>query len=194
MRLDHLAVAAQTLEEGVQWVQDRLGVQMGPGGEHARFGTHNMLLGLADGLYLEVIACDPSGHSEGPRWFGLDHFQGPPRLTNWICEPDDFEAALAQGMQAVPMQRGDLRWDMGVPQDGSLPMGGAYPTVLRWHTDTPPGRSLPTSGCALHQLTVAHPWAEQDLSQLIDDPRVVYQSGPIRLSAEIDCPKGRVTL
>ena len=82
MRLDHLAIGAQTLQEGVAWAEAKLGVSFQAGGTHARFATHNRLLGVADGLYLEVIAADPDATCEGPRWFGLDTFSGPPRLVN----------------------------------------------------------------------------------------------------------------
>lgn len=198
MRLDHIAIAAETLEEGTAWVEEKLGVALMPGGQHARYGTHNRLLGLADGLYLEVIAVDPEGQSEGPRWFDLDRFSGPPRLANWICEADDFDAALAHGMERVPMARGDLRWDMGVPPDGSLPLGGAFPTVLRWHTETPPAARLPVSGCTLRMLTITHPDAEAISSGLpegFSDQRVQFeQGGAFRLSAEFVTPSGTVTL
>ncbi|WP_375282180.1 VOC family protein [Pseudooctadecabacter sp.] len=198
MRLDHLAIAAETLEEGVAWAEGKLGVTFLPGGKHARFGTHNRLLGLKDGLYLEVIAVDPDATSHGPRWFGLDRFSGPPRLANWICEPADFDAWLRHGMRAVPMARGDLRWDMGAPEDGSLPMGGGFPTVLRWHTDTPPGQSLPASGCALQRLTIRHPQAEglaSELAPALSDPRVVFEpAATVSLSAMMQTPLGVVTL
>lgn len=198
MRLDHLAIAAETLEDGVAWAEARLGVAFGAGGKHPRFATHNRLLGLDDGLYLEVIAPDPDSICDGPRWFALDDFSGPPRLANWICEPSDFDAALVHGMRAVAMARGDLRWDMGVPRDGSLPMGGAYPTVLRWHTATPPGRSLAPSGVALRRLTLCHPQADRigaEVSASLDDPRVRFEAAPdIGLSATFDTPRGEVTL
>ena len=45
--IDHLVVAAGTLEQGVQWCHDTLGVQPELGGEHARYGTHNRLLKIA---------------------------------------------------------------------------------------------------------------------------------------------------
>mgnify|MGYP000321102334 CR=1 FL=1 len=198
MKLDHLAIAAETLEEGVAWAEERLGVSFLAGGKHERFATHNRLLGLADGLYLEVIARDPDATCDGARWFGLDDFSGPPRLANWICEPDDFDALMVHGMRKVPMTRGALKWDMGVPMDGSLPLGGGFPTVLRWHTDTPPGRSLASSGCALRRLTIAHPQADNIATelggQLLDD-RVTFTVAPdLRLTAEFDTPNGVVTL
>lgn len=198
MRLDHLAIAAQTLGEGVAWAEDRLGVTFGAGGKHARYGTHNRLLGLTDGLYLEVIAVDPDATSDGPRWFGLDNFSGAPRLANWICEPADFEAMLRHGMRAVAMQRGDLAWDMGVPVNGHLPLGGGFPTVLRWHTDTPPSMCLPPSGCALKMMTILHPKAheiEMELHEHLRDSRIRFEvNAEISLTAEIETPRGLTVL
>ena len=199
MRLDHLAIAAETLEEGVAWAEQTFGVPFLAGGQHGRYGTHNRLLGLEGCIYLEVIAVDPDAQSDVPRWFGLDQFQGRPRLVNWICEPRDFDAALRYGMQSAAMQRADLMWDMGVPADGSLPLGGAYPTVLRWHTDTPPGAQLPSSGWALTTLTITHPQAATIADQLrgeLDDLRVVVKTGAdTTLQAEFTNAQGdRVSL
>jgi hypothetical protein len=198
LRLDHLAIAAETLEDGVAWAEVRLGVSFQAGGKHARYATHNRLLGLADGLYLEVIAADPNASCDGARWFGLDKSSGPPRLVNWICEPDDFHEFMVYGMRKVAMERGDLRWDMGVPPDGSVPLDGGFPTVLHWHTDTPPGRSLAPSGCALQTLTIAHPQADDiknALSGKLTDPRVRFVGAQeIQLSAAFETPRGVVTL
>nr|WP_299687654.1 VOC family protein [uncultured Tateyamaria sp.] len=59
MILDHLVVGAPTLAEAQAHIEHQLGVTMQPGGQHAVFHTHNSLLGLEDGLYLEAIAPDP---------------------------------------------------------------------------------------------------------------------------------------
>lgn len=198
MRLDHLAIAAETLEDGVAWAEDRLGVSFLGGGKHDRYGTHNKLAALHGGLYLEVIAVDPLANSDGPRWFGLDNFKGPPRLVNWICEPDVLAPYLVHGMVSVPMSRGDLRWDMGVPPDGSLPMGGGFPTVLSWHTDAPPGVLLGPSSLVLEELTVRHPNAQDiaaELDGVLKDERVQFRlDDTVSLSARFRNSDGTVKL
>jgi hypothetical protein len=45
--VDHLVIAAASLEEGVAWCEATLGVTPGPGGEHPLMGTHNRLLRIA---------------------------------------------------------------------------------------------------------------------------------------------------
>ena len=139
MLLDHLAVSGATLAEATAHVEDALGVRMQPGGEHDVFHTHNTLLGLEDGLYFEAIAVNPAAPDpDRPRWFDLDRFSGPARLTNWICRSDDLTGELA----AVPMdlgapvalQRGDLRWSMAVPASGRLPFDNCAPALIQWQT------------------------------------------------------------
>ncbi len=192
IKLDHLAVASSELGQGVAWVEDTLGVPMVSGGKHARYGTHNSLLGLADGLYLEVIAVDPDAAIDGPRWFNLDHFEGPPRLTNWICRMPDISAAPDIAGPPVDLERNDLRWQITVPDDGSLPHGGAFPTLIEWGAGvSPPGESLPQSGCRLIELIVSHP-DSQRIASLIDlnDPLVRWEVGPPGFQATIETPHG----
>ncbi|MCF2905473.1 VOC family protein [Octadecabacter sp. CECT 8868] len=198
MKLDHLAIAAETLDEGVAWAEERLGVTFESGGKHERYGTHNKLLGLAGSIYLEVIAIDPDVQCTVPRWFDLDNFSGPPRLINWICEPDVLDPMLKHGMERVPMQRGDLHWDMGVPLDGSLPMGGGFPTVLSWDTDVPPGVLLTPTRLVLEELTVRHPIADTisaELEGILADDRVRFRKDDeISLSARFRNRNKVVTL
>ena len=59
LRLDHLVISARTLDEGTQFVADTLGVAPAGGGAHPLMRTHNRLLNLWGGAYLEVIAIDP---------------------------------------------------------------------------------------------------------------------------------------
>ncbi len=195
--LDHLAVVAQTLDAGRAHVEKSLGVTLSPGGQHAHFGTHNALLGLEDGLYLEVIAIDPAAPKPGfARWFDLDRFEGAPRLANWICRSDDLEAALAQmpgAGQPVGLTRGDLRWRMAVPENGVLPFDGTHPAVMQWQVSTHPATRLPPSHCRLERLILSHPEAgrlQDALAGRIDDPRLIFETGSDGLRAEFTTPAG----
>ena len=160
--LDHLVVAARTLEEGARWVEAALGAPTVAGGRHASMGTHNRLLGLDARRYLEVIAIDPDAPPPSrPRWFGLDEpamrerlAQGPV-LLHWVERTADLEAALREYPEAVEildLARGDYAWRIGVPRDGRLPCAGARPTLIQWKGPLHPAQRLPPSGCALLEL------------------------------------------
>lgn len=202
MQLDHIAVSGETLEEAAAAVEAALGVAMQPGGRHDLFGTHNRLLGLAEGLYLEAIAADPEAPAPTrPRWFNLDGFAGPARLTNWICRCDDLGrrlGALPEGAGApVSLRRGDLRWQMAVPADGRLPFDNLFPALIEWQGALHPAQMLAPSGCGLARLVVSHPEAaalRDLLAPHLSDARVVFEAGPAGLMAEIDTPHGRRVL
>lgn len=197
LHLDHLAVSAATLDDGAAWVERALGVPLAGGGKHPHMGTHNRLLGLGD-LYLEVIAIDPSAASPAhPRWFDLDHFQGAPRLTNWICRTADLDAALAAAPAATgtatDLARGDHRWRFAVPASGKLPFDDCFPALIQWQGDLHPARTLRDHGIRLARLEITHPDAPALQRALtgLSDPRVHVQLGPYRsLRATFDTPQG----
>ncbi|WP_326540068.1 VOC family protein [Pseudorhodoferax sp.] len=161
-RIDHLAITAPTLQAGSDAVFAQLGVRPQPGGQHARMGTHNLLLRLGEALYLEVIAVDPQAPAPArPRWFGLDALGGnaPPRLACWVARTGDIAAAAAAAPlgEVLPMSRGALQWRITVPADGSLPLGGAAPALIQWDTAVHPAATLPDQGCTLVALELQHP-------------------------------------
>ncbi|UWQ34166.1 VOC family protein [Leisingera sp. M527] len=195
MILDHLAVAGETLEEAVAHAEEALGAALGPGGSHTRYGTHNRLIGLEDGLYLEAIDIEAEPQ-EQPRWFDLDRFKGPARLNNWILRSENLETEkpllplLAQ--RHVQMQRGDLRWLMTVPANGLLPYDNIFPAALQWQAEPPAGK-LPRSHCRLTRLILSHPEAKDlhaALDRILADPRVAVEQGKPAMLAEFDTPHG----
>ena len=199
MKLDHIAIVASTLEAGVSWVEQALGVPLQPGGQHALFGTHNMLLSLGPDVYLEVIAVDPAATPPGrARWFDLDRFTGTPRIGNWIVNTEDISSDVARlGEQigrTVLLARADLRWTMAVPDSGVLPFDNIHPALIEWG-GRHPAPTLIDQGVRLRALHVSHPQA-QGLQALIDlgDDCVVYETGAPGLRAVFDTPSGRCTL
>ena len=166
--LDHLVVAARTLQEGTTWVEQILGVATQPGGKHVRMGTHNRLLSLGNSAYLEIIAIDPDGAAPfQPRWFALDRgtmqaqLANGPALIHWVARSHDIEQDAARSPVALgtvhAMERGDFRWRITIPADGHLPGDGLVPTLIQWDVDDPPAMRLADCGCRLVSLRGYHP-------------------------------------
>jgi hypothetical protein len=205
---DHIIVAARTLDEGVAWVESRLGVSMSPrrGGEHDRQATHNALLSLGPDFYLEVIAINPNAPVPShPRWFGMDALDpiAPPSLHHWVSQTDNLEAALSASAIKTgviePMTRGTLRWLITIAEDGSLQCDGTMPSLIEWQSQPHPATTLTDIGCRLVKLEVQHPRAAE-MQESFDaigmvDPRIQLAAsrGP-KLIATIDTPNGLRTL
>ncbi len=200
LQIDHLVISCEHLDDGVALVEDALSVRMEPGGQHPQMGTHNRLLGLGD-VYLEVIAIDPSVTVPvRPRWFGLDRFTGPPRLTNWVARVSSLSIALESAPVGTgePMQlsRGELVWKIAISADGTLPFDGAFPGLIDWGDAVHPVRRLPDSGCRLDSLTVTHPDSNnliEALSRFGGGLGAYVKQGPeVAMTATIQSPGGSV--
>ncbi len=215
-QLDHIVVASAQLDEGVDWVEQRLGVRPQPGGRHVAMGTHNALLRLGEHSYLEVIAVDPDGISPGrPRWFALDapsmrsRLAAGPSLITWALRCESLATACARVPdlgEILSMSRSDFRWKLAVPEDGSLPFSGVLPAAIQWDagaTGEPlhPCDRLPDSGCDLLALDLMHPAAVLGTAGIVSmfrELRVIgpieLKPGPVTIAARIRTPAGEVTL
>ncbi|TVO67854.1 VOC family protein [Denitromonas ohlonensis] len=207
-RIDHLVITAPTRAAGVAWLEAQLGVSLQTGGEHARMGTHNALLSLGEGVYLEVIAVDPAAPAPGrPRWFGLDVVaaDAAPRLATWAARSDDIARDAALGGAAmgevIAMSRGALDWRITVPADGQPGFGGVLPALIQWSGNTHPAAQLVDVGCRLKRLRGAHAelvalralMASLGLDDSIEWQELSRGEAPW-LSAEIETPTGTVVL
>lgn len=199
LAFDHLAIAAESLDEGAAAVEEALGVSLAPGGEHAAMGTHNRLLSLGPGEYLEVIAINPAAPAPNrPRWFGLDSFSGVTRPQCWIARSNDLPAALSAAPQGigVPIHftRGVYEWEMAVPDTGILPFDGLFPALIGWHSATHPADTLPDAGMRLKRLVITHPEAaalRAALDSMITDARIAVTTGAEpALAIELQTPNG----
>ncbi len=161
--VDHLVVAAATLEQAVAWCEATLGVTPGPGGQHALMGTHNRLLRLGGDTcpntdpdpgpdnypdaYLELIALDAQAAPPArARWFGLDdpalqatlQNQGP-RLLNVVARSTMLDMHR-WGLMNIGLQPGNpVALQRDTPQ-GRL----AWQILLRDDGQLLAGGALPT--------------------------------------------------
>jgi len=166
-QLDHLVFAATTLADGIEYVAEATGATPQPGGRHVAMGTHNALLRLGERVYLEIIAIDPDGAAPPrPRWFDLDdialqsELTERPQLVAWVARTADIErsaAACPIPLGAItPMQRGDYRWRITIPDDGRRPGRGIVPTLIQWDVPMHPADRLPASSVSIAQIAAAH--------------------------------------
>jgi len=165
--IDHLVIAASTLQQGVDYVRETLGVEMPFGGVHPKMGSHNHLMRLGEQLFLEVIAINPEGvQPEQPRWFGLDEplqrasLSRQPRLLTWVANTRDIHTTQRNSDfdfgRITAISRGELNWLFGVPDDGRILAGGMLPYLMQWQTDTHPAGNMHDAGCHLESLDLYH--------------------------------------
>ncbi len=207
LQLDHLVVAARTLDEGVQWCEATLGITPGPGGKHPLMSTHNRLFNLSSdafaSAFFEIIAIDPDALPPGrARWFGLDglDLSRGPRLVTFVARTSALAATLAalreRGIdngRALAASRdtpsGPLHWQIAVRDDGAVLCGGALPTLIEWG-QRHPASSMPASGVTLRSLV-----ARGVARSLLDMPQVSFSDTPgPALEAQLQTPRGPVTL
>ncbi len=212
--LDHIVIAAKTLDEGRAWARDVLGVEPTGGGKHAGLATHNTLIGLNAQHYLEIIAIDPDGGApDFPRWFGLDTEEVQsmiahgPRLVAWVARASGADnaiemlAALPGNPASIvrPAQRGDFRWRFAFTPNGARPRGGVLPHLIQWDVAIHPCDQLPDVGLSLSSLLVADPVHER-VSATLDalsftDPKVqIGQSSGAQIVATLQTLRGAVVL
>ncbi|MEO0363704.1 MAG: VOC family protein [Pseudomonadota bacterium] len=210
LKLDHVTVIAPTLGEGVAHVERRLDLTIPFGTRHDYMGTHNHRLQLGGGVYLEIVALDPDGVAPArPRWFGLDDrdrvradWTVGRRLRGWVAAVEDIAAAVAAHPavfgDVVALPPDDPAFAFSIPADGSLPLGGAAPSLIDHRGDPTSMDEIPDLGAKLRSLTLEHP-DPAEIKALFDGlavegrPQVV--AGPeLRYRAEIETPSGLKTL
>jgi hypothetical protein len=196
--IDHLVLGARTLEAGSAFLLEHLGVAPKKGGVHEGFGTHNMLLGLGRGCYLEVIAPDPGQPQPAhPRPFDLDDpavkmmLEAEPRLLAWVARTPVLDAVVARlgprAGEVKSMKRGDLSWRMAFPPQRQ-DMDNIIPALIEWQGEGASSR-LADSHCRLLHLEAEHPESDAVRALLaergLEDAVKVRQSPHARLIARL---------
>lgn len=206
LRLDHLTVIAPTLAEGVTHVGACLDLDIPFGQRHFYMGTHNHLLQLGDGVYLEIVALDPDGEAPGrARWFGLDDqrqvradWDEGRRLRGWVARTDAIDAVLAGrgGVfgRKVALPVNDPTFDFAIPEDGSLPLDGAAPSVIDRRGKPRSMAAITDLGARLRGFSLDHPEpgtiAALYRELAVEGAPALFQGQRLRYHAQIETPAG----
>ncbi len=212
--VDHLVVAAATLEQGAAWCQATLGFTPTAGGKHPLMGTHNRVFHIATAeyplAYFEIIAIDPEAPPAGRRrWYGLDdaalqaRIAAGPQLIHSVARTTMLDMHR-WGLINVGQRPGDpvaverdtpngrLSWQLLVPDDGRPDCGGALPTLIQWQ-GLHPAEHLPPSGVTLKSLALRGvPTRAREVLRLRGVQ--VLPAGAPSLTATLLTPQGEVVL
>jgi hypothetical protein len=206
VRIDHVVYGVADLDAAASELSERLGVRPAPGGRHVGRGTHNALLGLGDGAYLEVIAADPEqAPAPGPLAFALDRL-ALPRLVGWACRTADLERTVAAVRASGHDVLGDVRPMSRRRPDGFLlewrlthhepdPARLVFPFLIDWGGSPHPSESAP-AGVRLVELRAEHPdpAAAREILATMGASLPVDEGPEPALVATLDTPRGRVVL
>ncbi|MES0879185.1 VOC family protein [Roseibium sp. SCP14] len=206
LKLDHITVIAPTLNEGVSHVRECLDLDVPFGTRHEYMGTHNHRLQLGGRIYLEIVALDPEGVLPGrARWFGLDDQQSVRsdweegrRLRGWVANSDSFNSIPSEHRAhfggEVPLPFDKPSFAFCIPEDGSLPLDGAVPSLIDHKGDPTSMAEIPDLGTRLRSLTLEHPdpvaieRMYRDL--MVDQPPEIVRGPKVRYRAVIETPTG----
>jgi hypothetical protein len=201
VHVDHLILGARDLDEGIRRFEERTGVRPMVGGEHPGRGTRNALVSLGPGLYIEILAPQPSAPDSGrvPELRALTDL-APYGWAVFVRDPDAARRRLAEaGLGLSEIQPGSrarpdgtrLQW---TTFEIEKPKIAGIPFFIRWGEGTThPSQDSP-GGCRLQRLRAVTPDGDAMRRALAALPLdVAVEAGPrAGLDITLECPKGTV--
>ncbi|GGE31216.1 hypothetical protein GCM10007276_05510 [Agaricicola taiwanensis] len=153
-------MGASSLETGAAYLREHLGANIPRGGKHSDMGTHNCVMRVGTGLFLELLSVDPEAAPPArPRWFGMDdprqvaRMTMQPRPVGWVVQTEDIEQARrscpVDPGPIVSMSRGSRSWLITLPDSGKSPFDGLFPAFIQWPEGPHPSAAMSAPGPAL---------------------------------------------
>lgn len=204
-KIDHFAIGAETLEQGVAAMEAKLGVTVPRGSKHDAMSTHNCVMQAGNESFFELIAIDPDAPADPgrTRWFTLDdpatqeRLAERPRALCWVVGTDDLDGVIATSPvdlgEVVLFTRGDRSWRLTVPKDGHLPMGGLLPAFIEWSPGPHPSTGQQDLGVTLDAVQLQYPDPDgliAILAALHVDHLAKVSPGTSALSFSLKTPNG----
>ena len=199
-QIDHVILGIDDLDRGVKAFEAATGVKPVYGGKHPG-GTHNALVSLGDGIYLEILAVQegvtvPADYADLKKMKTLTP-------VGWAVSSGD-SAELRNRLSAAGIA-------VSEPVDGSrtTPRGSTLswqsfalnesspeaPFFIVWSRQTAHPSTTSPSGCKLQQWSIASPRVKEieQLRQALELSVDVVEAKPTTMRLSLTCPKGAVT-
>ncbi len=148
-KLDHIVIAANNLDEGTSYVENKLNVKLSDIGYHRDMGTHNRVVKISKSAYLEVISIDPNcRYLNSKRWFNLDslklqsQLRKSPQVIGYVIENVDIKI-LKYYEPFFKASRGEYKWKFAMPGTNARiladqsHLNGIIPSLINWESEKP---------------------------------------------------------
>jgi len=202
-QIDHVIVGTADLGRGIEEFQQLTGVKPIAGGVHPGRGTHNALVALDKGRYLEILAPMP----DAPPSAYLDRLRTLKTLTpfGWAVSTNDPDATIRllkdAGYDVTGRMPGSRVKADGTRLDwvsfGITPELEQVPFFISWSASTQHPSVDSPAGCSLAAIAIDVP-AQASTSRRLLDLLLVgvdVKSGEApRMQLTLQCPKGIVRL
>lgn len=167
-KIDHIVIAADSLEQGIESLQTSLGVTLPKASKHEAMSTHNCVAPVGNDSFLEILSIDPEAPAPTrARWFDMDNpaaqarFKQAPCAYHWVVGTNDLDTIIANSPidmgEIVTFTRGDRSWRLNIPTDGSLAEEGLIPTFIEWSPGLHPSTGMTDLGLTLKKVILTHP-------------------------------------
>ena len=201
--LDHVLLGTRSLEEGIAFIKDKIGVEALKGGKHPSIGTHNALISLGEKRYLEIIAPDPDAKLI-PAFDFLKNMQIP-HLFTWAAHTENIEELAAvikksgygnSGIKAGSRQRTDgklLKWRTISVETGIKDL---VPFFIEWDKDTVHPSIDSPGGCKIkaYEILYSDPEKLKVIFSNLGLKIPVIKNETSSLNLILETPKGEVKI
>jgi len=198
--LDHVVLACPNLQEGMDYVAQKIGCKPTYGGKHQQFGTHNALLKIGNLTYFEILAPDPDNPKDHLRWMGVDLVKKPlitrfavksstiDQHSHFLSEFSNNHGRIQEGRRKKA--NGELlTWELTMPL--AEPKISSIPFLIDWKDSIHPVVGL-ESECSIASLNIfGHDMELQKLMENLGLPCKVCQ-GQDKIEITLNTPLGMV--
>ena len=146
-KIDHFVFAAETLNEGSEFIENVLKEDLSDINAHKTMGTHNRVISIGP-CYLEVISLDPQNQNANKNtWFNLsdlsyrETFLKTPKLISFVISSKKLERSIFFEKEFF-VSRNEYKWFFRKPnfdylQKNNFRNINLFPSLINWETISP---------------------------------------------------------